>query len=137
MDGEQVGKNWLSKHSRNIVEYRSRLYKAMEMAQTRYLERKGEKRVHNQRENLVPLTTKEDFLSVNPRIMSLALEKRKCFKESRGAIRRVIERYFVIDNQLITFFENMRDTDFKSNASLDGAFAFLEYFADFDNVNTE
>jgi hypothetical protein len=109
----------------------------MELAQTRYLSRKGERRVHNQRENIVPLELKTDFLTVNPRNMSLALEKRKCYKESRGTVRRIIERYFVIDNQLMTFFEKENDCDFKSNASLEGAFAFIERIEDFDVINTK
>ena len=63
---------------------------------------------------------------MSPKNPSLALKKRKMVKESRGAIKRSIERYFLIDNLLITFFENERDTDFKKNASLDGAFVFVE-----------
>jgi hypothetical protein len=46
----------------------------------------------------------------------MALEKRRLLKESRGAVKRVIERHFVIDNQLITFFDQSRDIDFKKNA---------------------
>jgi hypothetical protein len=102
------------------------------MAQERYLERKGERRVHNQRENAVNLTEKDDFLTVFPKNPSLALNKRKMVKESRGTIKRVIERYFVIDNLLITFFENEKDIDYKKNSKLDGSFVFVESRTDID-----
>ena len=99
----------------------------MLLAQSRYLERKGERRVHNQRENLVIMKEKDDFLTVNPKIPSLALQKRKLIKESRGTIRgRMIERFFVIDNQLIIFFENEGDQDFQKNNRLEGAYVFVE-----------
>ena len=111
-----------------MVEYRNKIHSAMLIAQARYLERKGEKRVHNQRENLVVMKEKDDFLTVNPKIPSLALNKRRLLKESRGtAMRgRILERYFVIDNTLITFFENESESDFKKNCRLDGAYVFVE-----------
>ena len=72
------------------------------------------------------MESRDDYLTVNPKNSSLALNKRKMYKESRGTIRRVIERHFVIDNMLITFYENERDIEVKNNASLDGAFVFVE-----------
>ncbi len=71
---------------------------------------------------------KDDFLTVNPKIPSLALNKRRLLKESRGtALRgRVLERYFVIDNTLITFFEKESDSDFMKNCRLEGAYVFVE-----------
>lgn len=61
----------------------------------------------------------EDFNSVDPKITSLALQKRRMLKEGRGTINRLIERYFVIDDFLITFFKSVGDIDIKKNASLD------------------
>jgi len=66
------------------------------------------------------------MFTVFPKNPSLALKKHRMIKESRGTMRRIIERYFVIDNLYITFFENEHDTDFKKNASLDGAFVYVE-----------
>ena len=120
-------------HCSNIVDYRQKLFKSFEGAQQRFLERKKERRVQNQLSNLCPLETEEDFLTVNPKNPSLALKKRKVIKESRGALKRVIERYFVIDNVLITFFEKESDTDFKKNSSLDGAFVFVESIEETDD----
>jgi len=68
------------------------------MAQDRYLERKGERRVRNQRRPVVSMQQPEDILTVYPRQTSMALQKRKLYKESRGAIARAIERHFVIDS---------------------------------------
>ena len=59
------------------------------------------------------------FHSVDPKIQSLALQKRKIIKESRGGIHRKIERYFVIDDFLITFYKSQGDVEIKKNASLD------------------
>jgi hypothetical protein len=73
VDGLEIGEGWLSHISRNVVEYRQKVHSAMQMAQTRYLERKGEKKVHNQRENVIQLREKDDFLTVNPKLPSMAL----------------------------------------------------------------
>ena len=105
------------------------------MAQQRYLERKGEKRLPNQRDNIIPLREKDDFLTVNPKIPSMALKKRKMYKETRGALKRVIERYFAIDSMLITFFEKESSTDFKKNAKLEGAYVFVESLSDLSDFN--
>ena len=75
----------------------------------------------------------EECLTVHPKLPSLALNKRKIYKDSRGAIKRSIERWFVIDNILITFFEHEKDTDFKKNASLDGSFVFVESLEETDD----
>lgn len=96
------------------------------MAQERYLERKGERRVKNQRRPVVSMDKPEDLLTVYPRQTSMALQKRKLYKESRGTMARVLERHFVIDNSLITFFNYAKDANFTKNASLDGAFVFIE-----------
>ena len=104
-----------------------KLHKAFTGAQQNYIKRKGNKKtVTNQNEGLIQLKEKEDFFTVNPKNPSLALNKRKMIKEGRGAIRRLIERWFVIDNQLITFFEKENDIDFKKNSSLEGSFVFVE-----------
>lgn len=105
------------------------------MAQAKYLERKKEKKVTNQRENVLQLRQKDDFLTVNPKLPSMALQKRKLYKESRGAFQHVIERYFVIDNTLITFYEKENSTEFKKNAKLEGAYVFVESRSDLSPGN--
>ena len=90
--------------------------------------------MHNQRENLVSMSEKDGLLTVNPKLPSLALNKRRLIKESRSTalIRgRTLERYFVIDNTLITFFEKESDTEFKKNSRLEGAYVFVESRSDF------
>jgi hypothetical protein len=130
-----IGENWLSPFSRNVGDYRSKLHAAMLIAQSKYLERRGERRVHNQRENLLHMRDKADYLTVNPKINSLALEKRRMLKESRGAIGggRLIERYFVIDNQLIIMFNKEGDQEFQKQCRLEGAYVFVESRSQYDH----
>ena len=76
------------------------------------------------------MTEDVDFCSVDPKNPSLALQKRRMIKESRGQLRRDIERWFVIDNFLITFFKREGDQDFKKNAPLESAFVLVETFGE-------
>lgn len=71
-------------------------------------------------------------MTVHPPNQSLALKKRKIIKVSRGTFKRPIERYFVVNKQMITFFEKEGDKDFKKNARLEGSFAFIESINEFD-----
>lgn len=52
----------------------------------------------------------EGLYTVFPRNPNLSIKKRKILKETRGVISRVIDRYFVIDNELITYFTNDKDS---------------------------
>jgi hypothetical protein len=54
-------------------------------------------------------------MTVNPKIPNLALQKRKLLKETRGVVPRVIERYFVVDDILMTYFSNEGDKTFKKH----------------------
>jgi hypothetical protein len=72
--------------------------------------------------SLVPFEDPEDFMTCIPKNPSLASVKRKIIKDSRSTIKRQIDRYFVIDNFLITFYKGEFDANFHKNCSLDGAY---------------
>lgn len=90
----------------------------MKDSQERYLERKGHKKVKNQNECVIPMEHNEDFFSVHPRYPNFALTKRKLLKDTRGALGRTLERHFLVDDELLTYYNKDKDSSFKKHASL-------------------
>ena len=84
----------------------------------------------NQTENLVPLEENQDFLSVNPPSLNYAIEKRRVVKQSRNIFGKILERYMVLDNELLTYYVKDTDTKFKKNYRLEGSRVFVESVAE-------
>ena len=103
------------------MEYREKIYKSMLASQERYLKRKDQKKVANQKPDLISLQEEVSLYTVFPKNPNLALQKRKITKETRGIVSRVIDRYFCIDNEMITYFKKDRDVQFKKHITVENA----------------
>lgn len=65
-------------------------------------------------------------MTVHPKNPNFALQKRRMLKQSRGGISRTLERYFVVDDILLTYFNSEKDSNFKKHISLSDAVFLLE-----------
>ena len=77
----------------------------------------------------------ENLNTVFPKNPNLALKKRRVIKESRSLISRQMERFFVIDNEIVTYFKKEADVQFKKHLQLVNVTASLDAYSNATNDN--